>query len=164
MIGVAPLETQCDQETLDFINGKSDLKLVDFVGFGHPCVCSNAPPYVDTDLPVGTKVENSEDAWTAGLEDVYASKWRDITREQEVVISSRDMGVLAPGSWLQAIRKVELPSSVSVRTLRQVLFKSVRREMMDALSAALGVSPRLRKFNSQMPRPFKTMLRRFLTS
>ncbi len=35
---------------MDFVNAKSDIKLVDYVGYGHCCVCSNAAPYADTDL------------------------------------------------------------------------------------------------------------------
>ena len=164
MIGVAPLETQCDPETLDFINGKSDVKLIDFVGFGHPCVYSDAPPYIDADLPVGIKAENTEEAWAAALEEAYASKWRDIAREQEAVISCRDMAVLAQRGWLQAIRNVQQPSLVSVRTLRQALHSSVRKEVRAVIYAALETSPRLRGFSSKVPRSFKTMLKRFLAS
>ena len=38
MIGIAPLETEADQETLDFFSGKTDVKMLEFGGFGHPSV------------------------------------------------------------------------------------------------------------------------------
>jgi hypothetical protein len=164
MIGVAPLETRADRETQDFINGKSDVKLVDFIGFGHPCVCSYALPYVDTDLTVGTKVENTKDAWSAALEEVYASKWKDIAREQEIVISSRDVEVFVEGSWLQAIRKVQMPSPVSISRLRDARSLSLREEAHAILSAVVTATPRLRKLRSYFPKRFRTAVKRLLNS
>jgi hypothetical protein len=164
MIGVAPLETHADRETQDFINGKSDVKLVDFVGFGHPCVCSQALAYVDTDLAVGTKVENTKDAWTAGLEEMYASKWRDITREQEVVMSSRDIEVIALGRWFQAIRTVQMASPVSLKQLKQTLGQSLRLEAFGILSAVFGASPRLGRLKSHVPKSIRSGVKRFLTT
>ncbi|OGM17674.1 hypothetical protein A2V61_04190, partial [Candidatus Woesebacteria bacterium RBG_19FT_COMBO_47_8] len=71
MIGLAPLETKADPETLDFISGKSDIKMLEFGGHGHPGVYSNAPPYVDTDLQAGVVVDNTFAAWREGLDAVY---------------------------------------------------------------------------------------------
>jgi len=162
MIGIAPLETHADQETLDFINGKSDLKLLDFVGFGHPCVCSNALPYRDTDLAVGARVENTKEAWSSALEDVYASKWRDIALEQEIVISSRGMESLAAGAWLHAIRNVQLASPVSVRQLERARTHPLREEALAILTAMFEAAPRLRSLKSHVPKQFRTAARQML--
>jgi hypothetical protein len=162
MIGVAPLETHADRETLDFINGKSDIKLVDFVGFGHACVCSQAPPYVDTDLAVGTKVENTAEAWIDGLEEIYAGKWKNIAREQETVIANRSMEVLAAGSWLQAIHQGRMESPISVNRLMQPKAKSVRGEAFAVLKAGITASPRLLRLKTYVPRPLRSAVKRFL--
>ncbi len=162
LIGVAPLETRADRETQDFINAKSDLKLIDFVGFGHPCVCSHALPYVDTDLKVGTKVENTVEAWTEGLEQTYASRWMDIGSEQELVVGSRDMAVLAPKTWLRTIAETRLEAPVSVKQFVQSRPYSLRRTAHGVLSSALRTFPLLRRVRSWVPGRFRAELRRLL--
>jgi hypothetical protein len=123
MLGVAPLETDGDKTTLDFISGKSDIKLVEFVGFGHPCVCSCAPPYIDTDLDVGLKVENTEEAWLNGLDQVYRHAWKDIGAEQTRVQSSRHIDIVAGDYWYEAVRRARIPNFVALRELRLALNK-----------------------------------------
>ena len=162
MIGVAPLETRADLRTLDFINAKSDIKLVDFVGFGHPCVCSHAPPYVDTDLDVGIKVENTGESWTEGLEHAYESGWMQIACEQENVIGLREMRVLAQKAWLQAILKAQLPEPVSVGQFQQSLPISLRRRAFAFLSSACRSSPLLGKLKSRVPNGVRAEMRRLL--
>ncbi len=49
-----------DQADLDFINAKSDVKMVEFGGFGHPSIYSDAQPYAGSDLQCGTIVPNDE--------------------------------------------------------------------------------------------------------
>lgn len=159
MIGVAPLETHADQETQDFINGKSDLKLVDFVGFGHPCVCSQAAPYVDTDLHVGTRVENTKSAWIEGLEEVYASNWTNIAREQETVISCRDMKTLAHDYWLPSISKVRMPEPLSVNDLRKGRVFRMRHKTVTLLQAGFNSSPLLKSIKARVPKRYRSLLK-----
>ncbi len=162
LIGVAPLETAADQETQDFISGKSDLKLVDFVGFGHPCVCSQAAPYVDTDLDVGTRVENTKTAWIEGLEGVYASNWTNMVREQDMVISSRDMKTLAHDYWLPSIRRVQMPSPVAVNDLRGGRVQRMRQKTVTLLQSGFNSNPLLRGIKSRVPKRYRSLLKEFL--
>jgi hypothetical protein len=162
LIGVAPLETRADGETQDFINAKSDLKLIDFVGFGHPCVCSSATPYVDTDLRVGTKVENTFEAWLEGLEQTYASRWMDIKSEQELVVGSRDMTVLGPKTWLGAIAETRLAAPVSVKQFERSRPYSLRRTAHRVLSSSLRAFPLLRRVHSWVPGRFRSEVKRLL--
>ena len=162
LIGVAPLETRADGQTQDFINAKSDLKLIDFVGFGHPCVCSRAIPYLDTDLRVGTKVENTYEAWIEGLEETYASKWMDIESEQELVAASRDMTALAPKTWLPAIVESRLATPVSVRQFARSRPYSLGRAAHRVLSSSFRAFPMLRKVRSWVPGRLRSGVKRLL--
>ena len=118
MIGIAPLETNADQDTLDFINGKSDVKMLEYGGFGHPSVYSNAPPYVDTDLEAGIVVENTYEAWSEGLEAMYRDKWKKLSVEQEHVTSSRNMDKIATEYWYEAIDRARLPRPMTGRDIK----------------------------------------------
>jgi hypothetical protein len=119
MIGVAPLETQADQDTLDFVNGKSDVKMVEFGGLGHPGVYSQAPPYADTDLHTGVLVPNTESAWLDGLDAVYRQGWQRAAQEQEHIIQLRHMDRLSRENWLPALEAVVLKHPVSGRDVKQ---------------------------------------------
>lgn len=118
MIGLAPLETTADAATLDFINGKSDVKMVDFGGFGHPSVYSNATPYTDTDLTAGVVVENSEKGWLGGLTTVFEDEWRRLDQDQQGILRKRNMNKLAAECWHAALLKARLPEPVQGSCLK----------------------------------------------
>lgn len=118
MVGIAPLETAADKDTLDFINGKSDVKMVSYGGMGHPSVYSDAPPYSDTDLRVGILVENTSDAWTHGLETVYHNMWEKLDHDQAQVIELRNMDRMASEFWNEAIARARLPIPITGRDIK----------------------------------------------
>ncbi len=113
MIGLAPLETRGDPETLDFVSGKSDIKMIDFGGFGHPSVYSNAAPHVDTDLEAGLIVENRSTSWREALEAIYSDLWRRLDAEQAQIIRIRNMDRVAESCWLEALNRSQLPEPLS---------------------------------------------------
>jgi len=117
MIGLAPLETVADQGTLDFINGKSDIKMLEFGGHGHPAVYSKAPPFVDTDLKAGVLVDNTVESWREGLESVYGSLWRRLAQEQRQVIELRNMDRVAAERWYPALLAARLPRPLTGREI-----------------------------------------------
>ncbi|MBM4284600.1 MAG: hypothetical protein FJ128_05050 [Deltaproteobacteria bacterium] len=108
-VGIAPLETAADPETLDFINGKSDVKMVEFGGHGHPAVYSQAPPYADTDLAAGMLAPNTREAWEEALEEVLREGWRRSAEEQARVRQQRHMNRIARECWHPALARVRLP-------------------------------------------------------
>ncbi|MGO9121796.1 MAG: hypothetical protein ACLQPD_29815 [Desulfomonilaceae bacterium] len=118
MIGLAPLETQADEATIDFINGKSDIKMLDFGGLGHPGVYSKAAPYVDTDIHTGLVVDNRAEDWRAALEEIYSHLWKSLDAEQAEIMKSRNMDRVAEGHWLEALRKSRLPNLLTGRDIR----------------------------------------------
>lgn len=121
LLGVCPLETDADRETLRFIRGKSDVKIVDFAGHGHPSVYSEAEPYVDTDLRAGLLVTNDQGSWEEGLERILADGWRLAAEEQSLVIDRREALKVARDSWLPALESARLSRPRSGDELRRLL-------------------------------------------
>lgn len=121
LLGVCPLETQADDETLKFIRGKSDVKMVEFAGRGHPAVYSRAEPYVDTDLRAGLLADNDERAWVEALENILAGGWRAAAGEQAQVCERRAADRVARECWLPALHQARLKAPLSGQELRRVL-------------------------------------------
>jgi len=117
LLGVAPLETRGDPATNEFVSGKSDIKMVEFGGYGHPAVYSRAAPYVDTDIGCGRRAENEYAAWTAALEDIYEDGWHALAAEQRAVWERRDLKRVAEESWWPALESARLEEPVDAATL-----------------------------------------------
>jgi glycosyltransferase involved in cell wall biosynthesis len=108
MIAVCPLETHADEATLDFISAKSDLKMVEYGGFGHTGVYSQSPPYADTDLHTGIVTANTSEGWFRALDQCYESAYLRADEEAEKIRDLRGIGRLARETWWPAIEKVIL--------------------------------------------------------
>jgi hypothetical protein len=118
-IGVAPLETIADEETLDFISGKSDLKLLLFAGFGHPGVYSVSPPYTDSPLcEAGILVPNTYAEWVEALEYQYREGWRHVLKHTHLIRERRSSGRVALESWVPALESCRMSKPVEGRTLQ----------------------------------------------
>ena len=120
MLAVAPLETAGDATTLEFIAGKSDVKMVEYGGFGHPGVYSDAPPYRDTDLKCGSVVANTYEAWSHALREVWDGGWRRAREEGEAVRGRRTIDTVASTSWVRAVSEARLEQPVDVRELLNI--------------------------------------------
>ena len=105
-IGVAPLETACDEATRDFIGGKSDLKMLLFGGYGHAGVYSNAAPYTDSGITAGRMTDNSYAAWTEALEHELRQGWRDAAGNGRRMRERRHIDVIARSCWRPALEAV----------------------------------------------------------
>lgn len=127
LMGLAPLETMADQADLDFINSKSDLKIVEFGGFGHPSVYSDALPYTDTDLRCGVVTPNDESSWFEAMEIIYREKWRELDREQAGVVEARNMDRIAGKCWYGAIRKIQRASLLKGSDIKDRLRMSMEK-------------------------------------
>jgi len=111
MLGVAPLETEGDACTLDFIRAKSDIKMVEYGGFGHPAVYSRAAPYADTDLIAGRLADNTASAWSDALAAMLDDGWRSLADEQRAVVEARSLHRIAAGPWASALARARLPEA-----------------------------------------------------
>lgn len=126
-IGIAPLETNADPETLDFIAGKSDLKILLFAGYGHPAVYSASPPYTDSPLQSGEMlIGNSYEAWTAALEYQLTEGWKTVADRARRIQSDRGIGRVSNESWAPAISQVLLEKPILGRDLYEAFMEALR--------------------------------------
>ncbi len=162
MIGLAPLETRGDQETLDFVNGKSDIKMLDFGGFGHPSVYSNAPPYFDTDLEAGSVVENRAEAWLEALENTYSHRWKRLDVEQSEIVRQRNMDRIAAEHWREALKRARLAEPLTGRDIRFSsgsirFFTNAAKHMVFSQDHVF-----LKRLQERMPKPVVRVLTKFI--
>ena len=115
MLAVAPLETAGDPATVEFVAGKSDVKMLEYGGWGHPGVYSDAPPYAESDLACGALAANTYEAWTDALERMWSDGWRVVAAEQEDVRRRRDISVVAADSWARALDAARLDVPLDCR-------------------------------------------------
>ena len=112
-IGVAPLETDSDAETLDFVSGKSDLKILLFSGYGHAGVFSASPPYTDSPLRECAAITgNSYQGWAASLAHAFREGWRAGADHAAHVQQERNIDRVARESWAPALQACVLPRPV----------------------------------------------------
>ena len=130
-IAVAPLETKADKQTLDFISGKSDLKMVEYGGFGIEAIYSNSPPYAESDLMSRHLVENNFEEWKTSLESAY---------ERPAI----------PTETILDIKEKRSTSTISVQTWLQIFHESQRNEPI-TISDIESFSESLPKENLKKP-------------
>jgi len=68
---VCPLETGAEPGTQDFVDGKSDIKMLDAAMTGLVGVYSDGGPYRETEMTGGVLCPNTYDGWLDGLERGY---------------------------------------------------------------------------------------------
>ncbi len=162
MIGLAPLEITADRETLDFVCGKSDIKILTFGGFGHPGVYSAAPPYVDTDLTAGLLVENTYRGWSEGMEMIHGHVWRRLDYEQGEIIKKRNMDRIARDCWMQAVGRARMSRPLSGKEIlypsgRSLFFVNAAKQMVFSQDHLF-----LKRLEARIPRPLLRILRKRL--
>lgn len=116
-VGIAALETTADQVTLDFINSKSDLKMVEYGGFGHAAVYSRALPYIESNLTTGVLTENRYAGWYNALHQAFERAWDPGFINAQAIRENRDIARVARDYWLPAIRAARLSAACPVRDL-----------------------------------------------
>lgn len=112
---VCPLETEGDDGTQDFVNGKSDIKLLDVAMTGLVGVFSDAVPYRDTGVPGAILCANSTDGWLDGLERAY-----------QACLAGGDLPPLPPARtvagglqpWATALARARLPQPLPLENVR----------------------------------------------
>jgi hypothetical protein len=117
LVGLAPLETRGDPATVEFVSGKSDVKMVEFGGLGHPAVYSDAAPYVDTDLACGTVTPNDPVSWGAAIDGLVEGGWETAAEEAQVVRELRDLRRVAAECWWPAVRAARLQDPIDAGRL-----------------------------------------------
>lgn len=121
-IGIAPLETEADPDTLEFIACKSDVKMVEYGGLGHPGVYSRAVPYARSELRAGLLAENTRQAWLDALESLYGGGFARAADEARDIFAARAVSKVARECWAPVLEAVRLARPLDVADLRRTLF------------------------------------------
>jgi len=107
-IMACPLETDADNGTADFIQAKSDIKMLEALACGLIGVFSRAYPYLESNLPQPILCENTYRGWMEGL--VQAWQRCGQTVDQPAIPANRYASATGAQPWLEAINLVRLPS------------------------------------------------------
>jgi hypothetical protein len=145
VFGVAPLETNTDQSTLDFIAGKSDLKMVEYGGYGIETVYSSSPPYLETDLMNRHIVNNNFEEWRIALQSAYERPSIPLNTVRRIR-EKRDISRISLECWLPLLVEARRENPLGLKRL-QTLFDSHAKQPLIK-----------RVWTSCVPRPARRVL------
>ena len=130
-MAIAPLETQGDPVTSEFVNCKSDIKMVDYGSCGVPGVYADASPFRDSPLEGGPLVDCSDaKAIYDSLDHVYNNADKVARTAYEKVADLRLASKAAVTMWSVALDDARLPVPMPLADIvTRILFN---------LSAATG--------------------------
>ncbi|WP_146205794.1 hypothetical protein [Azospirillum sp. TSH58] len=113
LIGVSPIQTIESPDVMDFINCKSDIKMVEFAGFGHIGVYSDVAYYRDSDLDAGVLCANTYGDWRDALDLAFETEWAGMERRMAAIRETRGMATIAQDAWLPALLHAAIPGGVT---------------------------------------------------
>ena len=117
-MAIAPLEGRGDPTTQEFINSKSDIKMVDFGSCGVPAVYADVAPYQDTPLRCGPLVDMSDDRAVAeALDEVFRQSRQVKTTAENSVRQHRLASTCVSGTWFRAVEAGRLAEPLSLEGL-----------------------------------------------
>ena len=130
---VCPLETTADPVTQRFVDGKSDVKIIEALLTGLTGVFSDAAPYRDSTLPPPILCGNTYAEWMAGLERAHET----CTSPGPVPAwpESRDMAGLGLLPWVAALHAAPLATPLHLAELADRLAYVRRRDHSVRLEA-----------------------------
>lgn len=118
VMAIAPLEGHGDPRTQDFVDGKSDIKMVEFGSCGVPAVYADVAPYRDTPLRCGPLVDmGDEGAIGQALDEVFAKADAFRADAQESVRRHRLALDTVRSTWFAAVENARLPVSLPLSVL-----------------------------------------------
>ena len=120
VLAVAPLDTHADALTQEFINCKSDIKMVEFASFGVPALYSEAVPYSDSPLDAGPLVDCSDaKSIIDRLDELYDNPCQYSQKAYENVLEHRLADDVVARSWALAIDRVRFPVGIPFDALME---------------------------------------------
>jgi hypothetical protein len=117
-MAIAPLEGRGDPMTQEFIDSKSDIKMVDFGSCGVPAVYADVAPYQDTPLRCGPLVDMSDDRAVAeALERVFREA-SEVKRIAEKSVRQHRLALTCVSeTWFRAVDAGRLSQPLSLENL-----------------------------------------------
>jgi hypothetical protein len=117
-MAIAPLEGRGDPTTQEFVDCKSDIKMVEFGSCGVPAVYADVAPYQDTPLRCGPLVDMSDDRAVAeALEGVFRESRAVKATAEKSVRQHRLALTCVSETWFRAVDAGRLPESLSLEGL-----------------------------------------------
>ncbi len=126
-----PLETHADPATQDFVDGKSDIKMLECLQTGLVGAFSAAAPFTDSALNAGPLCENTYQSWYNGL--CTAREMLIRTGEEPVIPNDRQIGNRGLATWLDALRAARLEAPFHLRALKDAygfVYNRMTRRML----------------------------------
>ena len=99
IVRFAETSIRSNKQTLDFIAGKSDLKMVEYGGHGIETIYSDSPPYRESDLLNRYLVGNNFQEWKTALEQAYENPSLPMEKIADIR-EKRDAKVVSMQNWL----------------------------------------------------------------
>ena len=117
-MAIAPLEGRGDPTTQEFIDSKSDIKMVDFGSCGVPAVYADVAPYQDTPLRCGPLVDMSDDRAVAEALDEVFRESRAVKATAEKSVRQHRLALTCVSeTWFRAVDAGRLPEPLSLEGL-----------------------------------------------
>jgi hypothetical protein len=118
VMAIVPLERHGDPRTQDFIDSKSDIKMVEFGSCGVPAVYADVAPYRDTILRCGPLVDMGDaEAIRRALDEVYGDADRVRERARKSVGENRLAADVVHFTWFAAVEQARLPVPLPLSVL-----------------------------------------------
>jgi hypothetical protein len=129
-----PLETDGDPGTIAFIDGKSDIKMLEALAGGLVGVFSRARPYLESDVPEPILCDNTYRGWIEGLR----AAWLQCQQPagDTGLPPHRYASLMGAQPWMDAIDRVRLPSPLPSSQFQDALALLRGRYGRRLLSAA----------------------------
>ena len=99
---LGPLETEAERATQDFVDAKSDIKVIEARMTGLVGVFSRAAPYQDSDLAPEILCDNTYESWLDGLE---RARLLCARHHAPPFPATRSAGDLGPMPWAEALSR-----------------------------------------------------------
>lgn len=125
VVAIAPLDTHADYVTQQFIDCKSDIKLVEMGAAGVPGVFSKAAPYSDSPLEVGPLVDCADTKAILDALDHVCGNTDILARVAgESVAAHRIADTAVVDTWARAVDAARLPNPVDLTTILSLFVQS----------------------------------------
>ena len=118
-IMACPLEAGAEADTASFIDGKSDIKMLEVLAGGLIGVFSRARPYTESDLPRPILCDNTYSGWMEGLREGLLRCER--AEDAIAIPPGRYASVAGTESWLEAIQTARFSPPLSCAQFRETL-------------------------------------------
>jgi glycosyltransferase involved in cell wall biosynthesis/SAM-dependent methyltransferase len=119
LLGIAPVKKDLENDAASAV--LSDIRMVEFGGFGIAGVYSASRPYCESDIRTGRVVDNTYENWLAALEELYNGGYTEERKNVQQIREKRSIDRIARECWWPALGNAILKEPVPVSALWTLL-------------------------------------------